>query len=86
METTSSKTTLDRVLEIVKKVTGGKVQNINLEGNLRDELTIDSVQIVELFAALENEFNIELPLQLMTARTAKEFLSILETRINSASK
>ncbi len=67
-----------KVAEIVSRISGRKVQNINPEGELKNELALDSIQIVELFASLENEFGVELPLKLMTVRTSKEFLRILE--------
>ena len=67
-----------RVFEIVKKISGTRVENIDLNGNLKDALTLDSIQVVELFAALENEFNIELPLSMMMVKSASEFFDQLE--------
>lgn len=67
----------ERVVKIVEKVTRKKIENIDFKGDLRDNLHIDSIQVVELFAALEKEFSIELPLQLMTVKTAEEFMNIL---------
>ena len=67
----------ERVVKIVEKVTRKKIGNIDFKGNLRDNLHIDSIQVVELFAALETEFSIELPLQLMCVKTAEEFMNIL---------
>ena len=71
-----------KVAEIVEKISKKKVSNINVKGSLKDELALDSIQIVELFAALENEFNIELPLKLMTVRNAEEFMEILKQTIS----
>ena len=70
-----------KVLEIVNKVSGGRTKNINLDGDLKTELFLDSLQIVELFALLEKEFKIELPLQMMTVKTGKEFLQILDNQL-----
>ena len=67
-----------KVLEIVNKITGRRIKSINPEGNLKNELSLDSIQVVELFAMLENEFEIELPLKMMTVKTGREFLNILE--------
>jgi acyl carrier protein len=67
-----------KVLEIVGKISGRKVKKIDPEGNLKNELCLDSIQIVELFAALEKEFQVELPLQMMTAKTGREFMAMLE--------
>ena len=46
----------EKVMKIVSKITGGRVKTINFDGDLRNELSIDSVQLVELFALLEKEF------------------------------
>ncbi len=67
-----------KISEIVSRITGKNVENINLNSELKNELALDSIQIVELFAQLEREFNVELPLKLMTVRTSKEFINILE--------
>ena len=75
--------TEEKVLEIVTKISGKKIKSIDLNGVLKDELSLDSIQIVELFASLENEFEIELPLKMMTVKTGKEFLEILETELNN---
>jgi Acyl carrier protein len=74
-------TTEEKVLEIVSRISGRKVMSINPDGVLKDELSLDSIQIVELFASLEKEFDIELPLKMMTVKTGKEFLEILETEV-----
>jgi acyl carrier protein len=67
-----------KLIEIVSRISGRKVLNINPDSELKSELSLDSIQVVELFASLEKEFAIELPLKIMTVRTSKEFLSILE--------
>jgi acyl carrier protein len=74
--------TKDKVLSVLRKVTGRKIDDINLDSDLKSQLCLDSIQIVELFAALENELNIELPLRLMTVKTGKAFLEILEEELN----
>jgi acyl carrier protein len=73
----------ENVLEIVTKISGRTIKNINLNAALKDELSLDSIQMVELFASLEKEFEIELPLKMMTVKTGKEFLEILESELNS---
>ena len=70
-----------RILEVLNRVTGKNIVDINLEGDLRSQLSLDSIMIVELFAALENELGIELPLRLMTVKTGKDFLDMLEIEL-----
>ncbi len=66
------------VIRVVSRITGNKVENIDLESDLKTQLTLDSVQLVELFAALEKELNVELPLKMMTVRTGRAFFDMLE--------
>lgn len=70
-----------KVAEIVSRITGRNIENIDLNGELKNELALDSIQIVELFAQLEKEFEIELPLKLMTVQTSREFINILENSV-----
>lgn len=75
-----------KVVEIVGRITGRNVGTIHPDGDLKTELSLDSIQIVELFASLEQEFQVELPLKLMTVRTSKEFLRILEESLKQYSE
>lgn len=68
----------EKVLQIVARISGRKIKNIDPNADLKTYLTLDSIQIVELFAALEMEFNIELPLEMLNVRSGKEFLEHLE--------
>jgi len=76
--------TQKRVLQILGKITGKDYSNVNLDGDLSSQLCLDSIQMVDLFAALEMEFNIELPLSMMNAKTGTEFLDMLDASIQDA--
>lgn len=71
-----------RVFKVLKKVTGREIDSIDLEGDLKSQLKLDSIQIVELFAGLEKEFDIELPLSMMTVRNGNTFFRLLEEVLN----
>lgn len=71
-----------RVLIVLRKVTGKKIDDIKPESDLRTQLALDSIQIVELFAALEKELEIELPLRLMTVKSGQAFMDLLEQELN----
>jgi acyl carrier protein len=75
--------TKEKVLKAVRRVTGRSIEDINLESDLKSQLSIDSVQIVELFAVLEKEMGIELPLRLMTVKTGREFLTLLDEELHN---
>lgn len=71
----------EKILSLIKTISGKNTENINLTADLKTQLALDSIQIVELFALLEKEFEIELPLKMMTVKTGKEFLEILEKNL-----
>jgi len=71
----------EKVLEIFSKISGKKITHFNLDGDIKDELTLDSIQIVELFILLEQEFEIELPLKLMTVKSGREFMEKIEFEV-----
>ena len=70
-----------KVVQVMKKVTGHNIDNINMDVDLKSQLYLDSIQIVELFAALEKELDVELPLNLMTTRTGKAFMEMLDEQL-----
>ena len=72
-----------RVLGIVKKVTNKEL--VDLKGDLKTQLNLDSIQLVELFAALETELEVELPLEMMMISKADKFMERLEEEVNSQS-
>jgi acyl carrier protein len=74
--------TKEKVLSVLRRVTGRNIEQINLDRDLKSQLSLDSIQIVEVFAALENELSVELPLRLMTVKTGKAFLELLDTELN----
>jgi acyl carrier protein len=51
--------TREKVLIVLRRVTGRKIDDINLDVDLKSQLSLDSIQIVELFAHLKR--SIELP-------------------------
>jgi acyl carrier protein len=73
-----------RVYNILKKVTGKETNHLDLSQDLKSQLTIDSIQIVELFAALEAEFSIELPLSMMSVKSGSAFMKVLEEQLEKS--
>ena len=68
----------EKVIQIVQKISGRKIENIDPNADLKTNLALDSIQLVELFAELELEFGIELPLEMMNLKNGGEFLDKLE--------
>jgi len=73
--------TREKILNVLRRVTGRKIDDINLDVDLKSQLSLDSIQIVELFAALEKDLSIELPLRLMTVKTGRAFMDLLEEEL-----
>jgi acyl carrier protein len=78
-------TTKAKVFQLVGKVTGRGIENIDLNKDLKSQFELDSIQIVELFATLEKEFNIELPLSMLTVKTGTSFFNILDEQLKKKS-
>ncbi|MGI6092986.1 Acyl carrier protein [bioreactor metagenome] len=54
-------TTFDKVKEIVVEQLGVDEADVNIDSTFIDDLGADSLDIVELIMAFEEEFNIEIP-------------------------
>ncbi len=53
--------TFDRVKDIVVEQLGVEADDVNIESTFIDDLGADSLDIVELIMAFEEEFGIEIP-------------------------
>ena len=53
--------TFDKVRDIVVEQLGSEADEVTLESTFVDDLGADSLDIVELIMAFEEEFNVEIP-------------------------
>ena len=53
--------TVDKVRDIVVEQLGSEADEVTLESTFIDDLGADSLDIVELIMAFEEEFNVEIP-------------------------
>ena len=53
--------TFDKVRDIVVEQLGGEADDVTMESTFIDDLGADSLDIVELIMAFEEEFSIEIP-------------------------
>ena len=53
--------TFDKVKEIVFEQLGVDADDVNIDSTFIDDLGADSLDIVELIMAFEEEFNVEIP-------------------------
>lgn len=72
-------TTYDRVKDIIMEQLGAEEDDINMEASFRDDLEADSLDLVELIMAFEEEFGGEISDEeaqsITTVGAAVEFLS-----------
>ncbi len=51
----------EKILQIIANQLGIDLEEITLEASVTDDLGADSLDVVELIMALEEEFNLEIP-------------------------
>ena len=80
METKTS--TIERIESVLEAITGTTVGTLDMNGDVRSQLALNSMQFVQLFPALEMEFEVELPLSIMNVRTVGDFVTIIDGAAN----
>ena len=73
---------LTRVIGVYEQISHKTVSQLDLEGNIRDQMFLDSMQMIQFLSLLEEEFKTEFSLSLINARTVSEFLSILRQEVD----
>ena len=71
--------TFEKVRDIVVEQLGVEADEVAIESTFIDDLGADSLDIVELIMAFEEEFGIEIP---TLNRTNKLFLTLQESPVN----
>jgi acyl carrier protein len=67
-----------RVFAVIEKIVQIDPATLDPSRDVRDQVSFDSMQFVELSARIEKELGIELPMAVMEARTINEFLELVE--------
>jgi len=80
---TDKKAILAEISKLLEEISQQHIQTFDLKANIKDQLSLDSVQMVELFMRLETTFKVELPLSLMNAHSGEEFIQGIEQTIRS---
>ena len=70
-----------KISTILEKEVNVKFSDIDPEKDIREQVSLDSMQFVKIIAILEEEFKIELPISIMEVSTLKEFLSIIDKEL-----
>jgi acyl carrier protein len=75
-------TTEQRVKDCIVKQLGVNAEEVTPEAAIIDDLGADSLDVVELLMALEEEFDIQIPdEESQNIRTVKEIISHIESKI-----
>ena len=73
--------TFDKVKEIVVEQLGVDADDVNIDSTFIDDLGADSLDIVELIMAFEEEFNTEIPDEVAEKiRTVKDAVDLLDKK------
>lgn len=67
-----------KIYRIIQAVVNIDPSTIDPEKNLREQVNLDSMQFVAVLARLETEFNVELPISAIEAKTFNDFFAVLE--------
>ena len=71
--------TFDKVRDIVVDQLGVEADEVNIDSTFIDDLGADSLDIVELIMAFEEEFNVEIPDEVAEKiRTVKDAVELLD--------
>ena len=74
-----AKTTLEKVREIIAKQLSVKLETVKEESNIAEELGADSLDLVEILMALEDEFGISIPDEAIPQiKTIKDVVAFIE--------
>lgn len=74
---------IKKISNILEKEVNIKYSDIDPEKDIREQVSLDSMQFVKIIAILEEEFKIELPISIMEVSTLKEFLSIIDKELQN---
>ena len=72
---------LQKVKEILSPYVPGDVENITASTDLRGDLGLTSLELVDMAVAIEEEFGIAIPeLTIVTGKTVGDILKLIEKR------
>lgn len=72
----------EKVMEILAEELGLELDEINMDSNLQDDLGADSLAVVEVVMAFEDEFDIKIPEEDTTKlMTVKDIIEYLDSKV-----
>ena len=73
-----------RVMDLVKKETGIDLAGIDPDQDILEQVTIDSMQLIEIYAAIIEELGIDAPMSIVQAKTLNGIITALAKVMNRA--
>ena len=73
----------ERIIELVKAETNIDLSLIDHNLDIRDQIFIDSLQLVRLFAIIVDDLNIELPMEILSSNTFNQLVAAIVKEIEN---
>lgn len=77
-------TVKQRVIDIVKNETGIELTTFNPDEDILEQINLDSMQLLEIYAAIIDEFGIEIPITIINLKTLNGITSSLVKEIRKS--
>jgi len=65
------------VIRVIQSQTGLDISNLDFDGDIRQQIDLDSMQYLAVSVALERALNMKLPIEVMLARTFNDLFGII---------
>ena len=75
-----------RLMDLLKRETEIDVDRIDPNQDILKQVAIDSMQMLEIYAAIIDEFGIDVPMSIMQAKTLTGIISALAKEVSRISK
>lgn len=78
-----NKDTKQKLSDIIEKEVGIRFLDLDQNTEIREQVSLDSIQFIQIITRIEKELCIELPISIMEVSTLNEFLSIVEKELQN---
>ena len=73
----------ERVLRIITAGTGMEAESLDPDADIHTEVNLDSMQFIGIVARIEEELQIDLPMEVMTVSTLNQFVAHVEALVRN---
>lgn len=72
-----------KIIETIESEINIKLSDFDFEKDIREQISLDSVQLVGITVKLEGRLGIQLPITVLEVSTFNEFLTIVEKELQN---